>query len=119
MDIASSYNCLLERPWIHSATIVALNFEIYIENKVVSIRREEDIIVATLIDAPYVKPDEDIPEYSYQSFEFVNATSVQDGLPMVQPCLSENTHMGLKLISTKVPRLKRDSKKTFKGLLKH
>ena len=69
IDIAPSYHCLLGRPWIHSARAV-LSFlhpklKFIIENKVISIEEEEkekDIIAATLTDAAYVKPDEDIPK---------------------------------------------------------
>ena len=72
-----------------------------IENKVVSVEREEDIIAATSTDAPYVKLDEDIQESSFQSFEFVNATYVKEKLLMVGLCLSKSTHMGLKLTISK------------------
>ena len=68
-DIAPSYNYLLGKPWIHSI-VVAPSFlhqklKFIIENKVVSIEGEKDIIAATLTDALYVEPDEDIPKSSF------------------------------------------------------
>ena len=58
-----------------------------IRNKVVSIGGEKDIITATSIDTAYVETNEGILEPSFQSFEFINATYVKEGLPMIKPHL--------------------------------
>ena len=56
-----------------------------IRNKVVSIGGEEDIIAATSTDTLYVEHHKGIVEPSFQSFEFINATYVKEGLPMIKP----------------------------------
>jgi len=122
MDISPSYNCLLGRPWIHSAGAVPSSLhqklKFIIENKVVTIGGEEDIIAATSTDAPYIEPNEDIPESSFQSFEFVNATYIKEGTPVVKPHLSRSTHTGLKLTVGKGARAGRGLGKSLQGIAK-
>ncbi|XP_052483110.1 uncharacterized protein LOC105784841 [Gossypium raimondii] len=58
MDIKPSYNCLLGRPWIHSAGAVPSSLhqkvKLVSEGRLVTIDAEEDIIAMMTSDAPYV-----------------------------------------------------------------
>ena len=69
----------------------------FVIGNIVSIGGKKDIIIATSVDTPYVKPDEGIPKPSFQLFEFINATYVKEGLPMIKLHLSRSTQIGLKL----------------------
>ena len=78
MDINPSYNCLLGRPWIHSTRAILSflhqNLKFVIDDKLVTIRAEEEMIATTFTEDIYIEPNEDAPDSSFQSFEFVNAT---------------------------------------------
>ena len=69
MDISSSYNCLLGRPWIHIVGVVPSTLhqkiKFVIEGQLASIAVEEDIIAATSSGAPYVEIDEKAIECSF------------------------------------------------------
>ena len=116
MDIPPSYKCLVKRPWIHFAGAVPSSLhqrlKFIIANKAISIEGEENIVATISTNAPHIELDKDIPEFFFQSFEFVNTTYVKEGLLMVLPRLSESTHMGLKLTVGK-------SAKVGKGFKKH
>ena len=62
MDISPSYNCLLERPWIHIVGAVQSTLHQKIkfvtEGQLVCVSTEEDMIVATSSGALYVEIDE-------------------------------------------------------------
>ena len=91
MDISHSYNCLLERPWIHIAGVVPSTLyqkvKFVIERQLVAIATEEDMIAATSSRAPYVEVDEKAMECSFQSLEFVNAMYVEEGAKVLVPKL--------------------------------
>ena len=80
MDISSSYNCLLGRPWIHIAGVVPSTLhqkiKFVIKGQLVSIAAEEDMIAITSTGAPYVETDEKAMECSFISLEFVKAMYV-------------------------------------------
>ncbi|XP_040955952.1 uncharacterized protein [Gossypium hirsutum] len=69
MDIKPSYNCLLGRPWIHSAGAVPSSLhqklKLVTEGRLVTINVEEDIIAAVTSDAPYVGTEEEAIECSF------------------------------------------------------
>ncbi|XP_016707028.1 uncharacterized protein [Gossypium hirsutum] len=73
MEIKSSYNCLLGRPWIHSAGVVPSSLhqkvKIVSEGRVITISAEEDIITTVTGDAPYVEIDDEVVECSFRSTE--------------------------------------------------
>ena len=73
MDISSSYNCLLGRPWIHITRAVPSTLhqkiKFIIEDQLISIAAEEDMIAATSSGAPYVEIDEKAMECSFKSLE--------------------------------------------------
>ena len=89
MDISLSYNCLLERPWIHIAgavsSILHQKIKFVTEGQLVSIVVEEDMIAATSLGAPYVETDEKTMECSFRSLEFVNAMYVGEGSKIPVP----------------------------------
>ncbi|XP_017604638.1 uncharacterized protein LOC108451461 [Gossypium arboreum] len=89
MDIKPSYNCLLERPWIHSAGAVPSSLhqklKLVSEGRLVTINAEEDIIVTVSSDALYVETDEEAIECSFQSLEFVNVTFITEGSRILEP----------------------------------
>ena len=100
MDISSSYNCLLERPWIHISGAVPStlhqNIKFVIEGQLVCISVEEDMIAAASSRAPYVEADEKAMECSFKSLEFVNTMYVKEGAKIRMPKLSKVTHLGIK-----------------------
>ncbi|XP_052490762.1 uncharacterized protein LOC128043011 [Gossypium raimondii] len=59
MDIKPSYNCLLGRPWIHSAGAVPSTLhqklKLVIDGRLVTIGAEEDIIASVTNDTPYIE----------------------------------------------------------------
>ncbi|XP_052489910.1 uncharacterized protein LOC128042563 [Gossypium raimondii] len=69
MDIKPSYNCLLGRPWIHSAGAVPSSLhqklKLVTEGRLVTIGAEEDIIVSVTSDAPYIEADSEMIECSF------------------------------------------------------
>ncbi|XP_016752468.2 uncharacterized protein [Gossypium hirsutum] len=101
MDIKPSYNCLLGRPWIHSAGAVSSSLhqklKLVTEGRLVTINAEEDIIASVTNDAPYVGADDGAIECSFRSLEFVNATFIVEGNKIPMPKISKATRMGLRL----------------------
>ncbi|KAA3453125.1 RNA-directed DNA polymerase (Reverse transcriptase), Ribonuclease H-like protein [Gossypium australe] len=83
MNIKPSYNCLLGRPWIHSAGAVpsSLHQKLKLASKgrLVTINAEEDIIAAVTSDAPYLEKNDEAIELSFRSLEFINATFITEG----------------------------------------
>ncbi|KAA3473065.1 RNA-directed DNA polymerase (Reverse transcriptase), Ribonuclease H-like protein [Gossypium australe] len=65
MDIKPSYNCLLGRPWIHSAGAVPSSLhqklKLVTDGRLVTINAEEDIIATVANDTPYLEDHEDGP----------------------------------------------------------
>ncbi|XP_052877176.1 uncharacterized protein LOC128283824 [Gossypium arboreum] len=101
MDIKPSYNCLLGRPWIHSAGAVPSSLhqklKLVTESQLVTINAEEDIIATITSDAPYLEANDEAIECSFRSLEFVNATFIAEENKILIPRLSETTRMGLRL----------------------
>ncbi|XP_052487269.1 uncharacterized protein LOC128031926 [Gossypium raimondii] len=101
MDIKPSYNCLLGRPWIHSAGVVPSSLhqklKLVTEGRLITIDAEEDIIASVTSDAPYLGVDDDAVECSFRSLEFVNATFVTEGKKIPMPSISKATRMGLQM----------------------
>ncbi|EOY00458.1 Gag-pro-like protein [Theobroma cacao] len=100
MDIAPSYNCLLGRPWIHMAGAIPSSLhqkvKFIAEGQLISVCAEEDILAIQPSSAPYVEATEVVPECSFRSFEFVNATYVGEKKVIPTPRLSLATKMGVK-----------------------
>ncbi|KAA3455771.1 RNA-directed DNA polymerase (Reverse transcriptase), Ribonuclease H-like protein [Gossypium australe] len=120
MDIAPSYNCLLGRPWIHSAGAVPSSLhqkiKFVMDNRLITVAGEEDIIASVSTDAPYIEANKDAVECSFRSFEFINATFVVEGNKIPTPKLSRNTKMGIKLTVGKGARVKKGLGKYQQGM---
>ncbi|XP_012453560.2 uncharacterized protein LOC105775604 [Gossypium raimondii] len=105
MDIKPSYNCLLGRPWIHSGGAVPSSLhqklKLVIDGRLVTINTEEDIIAVVTSDTPYIEPEEEAIECSFQSLEFVNATFVAEGNKFPTPRISKTTRMCLQMMAGK------------------
>ncbi|XP_052874431.1 uncharacterized protein LOC128279513 [Gossypium arboreum] len=101
MDIKPSYNCLLERPWIHSAGAVPSSLhqklKLVSEGRLITINAEEDIIATVSNNVPYLETDDEAIECSFRSLEFVNATFITEGSKILVPILSKTTRMSLQL----------------------
>ncbi|XP_040944227.1 uncharacterized protein [Gossypium hirsutum] len=102
MDIKPSYNCLLGRPWIHSAGAVPSSLhqklKLVSEGRLVTINVEEDIIAAVSNEAPYVKTNDEVVECSFRSLEFVNGTFISERSKILVPKISKTINMGLQLL---------------------
>ncbi|XP_052883563.1 uncharacterized protein LOC128292711 [Gossypium arboreum] len=102
MDIKPSYNCLLGRPWIHSAGAIPSSLhqklKLVLEGRLITINAEEDIIIAVSSDAPNLETDDEAIECSFWSLEFVNATFITEGSKILTPKLSKTTRMSLQLM---------------------
>ena len=122
MDISPSYNCLLERPWIHIAGAVPSTLhqkiKFVIEGQLVCVSAEEDMIAATSSGAPYVETDEKAMECSFRSLEFVNAMYVKEGAKVLVPKLSAVTHSGIRQVSDKGARVGKGLGKRLQGMLR-
>ncbi|XP_012483023.1 uncharacterized protein LOC105797623 [Gossypium raimondii] len=102
MDIKPSYNCLLGRPWIHSARAVPSSLhqkvKLILEGRLVTINAEEDIIAMVTGDAPYVETNDEAVECSFRSLEFVNTMFTAEGNRIPVPKISKTTEMCLQLL---------------------
>ncbi|XP_052490792.1 uncharacterized protein LOC128043035 [Gossypium raimondii] len=102
MDIKPSYNCLLGRPWIHSAGVVPSSLhqkvKLVLEGRLIIINAEEDIIATVTGDAPYVEINDEAVECSFQSLEFVNAMFIAEGNRISVPKIYRTTEMGMQLM---------------------
>ncbi|KAA3465493.1 RNA-directed DNA polymerase (Reverse transcriptase), Ribonuclease H-like protein [Gossypium australe] len=101
MDIKPSYNCLLGRPWIHSAGAVPSTLhqklKLVTEGQLVTINAEEDIIATVTSNALYLEANDEAIECSFRSLEIVNATFIVEGNKVLTPKISKTTKMGLRL----------------------
>ncbi|XP_040951562.1 uncharacterized protein [Gossypium hirsutum] len=100
MDIKPSYNCLLGRPWIHSARVMPSSLhqklKLVADGGLVTINAKEDIIATVTSSTPYVEANEEAIECSFRSLEFVNATFISEGNEVSVPKISRTTRMELK-----------------------
>ncbi|KAA3485545.1 RNA-directed DNA polymerase (Reverse transcriptase), Ribonuclease H-like protein [Gossypium australe] len=122
MDITPSYNCLLGRPWIHSAGAVPSSLhqkvKFVMDNRLITVAGEEDIVASISIDAPYIDINKDAVECSFRCFEFINATFVVEGNKIPTPKLSRNTKMGIKLTVGKGARAEKGLGKYQQGIVR-
>ncbi|XP_052485093.1 uncharacterized protein LOC105779112 [Gossypium raimondii] len=69
MDIKPSYNCLLGRPWIHSAGAVPSSLhqklKLVTEGRLITIDAEEDIIASVTVCKTYLGTDDEAVECSF------------------------------------------------------
>ncbi|KAA3484755.1 hypothetical protein EPI10_006821 [Gossypium australe] len=119
MDIKPSYNCLLGRPWIHSAGVVPSSLhqklKLVTEGRLVTINMEEDIIASVTNDAPYIGADDEAIECSFRLLEFVNSTFIVEGNKILMPKISKTMKMGLQLTIRKGALPDKGLKKYLQG----
>ncbi|KAK5811418.1 hypothetical protein PVK06_026749 [Gossypium arboreum] len=105
MDIKPSYNCLLGRPWIHSAGAVTSSLhqklKLVTDGRLITINAEEDIITAVTSKAPYVEVNEEAIECSFRSLEIINATFILEESEVPVPKMSRATRMALQMMMGK------------------
>ncbi|XP_052485191.1 uncharacterized protein LOC105778992 [Gossypium raimondii] len=122
IDITPSDNCLLGRPWIHSAGAVPSSFhqkvKFIMDSRLITVAGDEHIVVSISSDAPYIEVSEDVVECSFRSFEFINATFVAKGNKIPTPKLSRNTKMGIKLTVGKGARANKGLGKYQEGMIR-
>ena len=122
MDISPSYNCLLERPWIHKAGTVPSTLHQKIkfitEGQLVCVSVEKDIIAAISSGAPYVEIDEKAMECSFRSLEFVNAMYVEKEAKILVPKLSKVIHSGIRQVLGKKARVRKSLGKRLQDMLR-
>ncbi|KAK5834914.1 hypothetical protein PVK06_010594 [Gossypium arboreum] len=122
MDITPSYNCLLGRPWIHSAGAVPSflhqKVKFIMDGCLVTVEGEEDIVASISADAPYIEVSKDAMECSFRSLEFVNATFVAEGNRIPAPKLSRNTRMGVKLTVGRGARARKGLGRYLQGIVR-
>ncbi|XP_017979868.1 PREDICTED: uncharacterized protein LOC108662797 [Theobroma cacao] len=120
MDIALSYNCLLERPWNHIAGAIPSclhqKVKFIAEGQLISVSTEEDILAIQPTSTPYVEAVEEVPECSFRYFEFINATYVEEREVIPTPRLLVATKMGVKQIVGKGCRVSLGLGKNLQGI---
>ena len=122
MDISSSYNCLLGRPWIHIAravpSILHQKIKFVTKGQLVRVSVEEDMIAATSLGAPYVEIDEKEMKCSFKSLEFVNVMYVGERSKIPVPKLSEITYLDIRQVPDKEARVGKGLRKRLQGMLR-
>ncbi|XP_016732729.1 uncharacterized protein [Gossypium hirsutum] len=122
MEITPSYNCLLGRPWIHSARAVPSSLhqkvKFIIDGLLVTVVGEKDIVASISADTPYLEVSKDAVECSFRSFEFINATFIAEGNKILIPKLSRNTQMIIKLTVGKGARAKKGLGRYQQGIVR-
>ncbi|KAE8678980.1 hypothetical protein F3Y22_tig00111402pilonHSYRG00591 [Hibiscus syriacus] len=97
MDIHPTYNCLLGRPWIHSAGAVPSSLhqklKFVVDGQLICVSAEEEIIASVTSDVPYIDTNDEALECSFRALEFVNTTFVAEGSKIPYPRLSDCTKM--------------------------
>ncbi|KAG8492013.1 hypothetical protein CXB51_015340 [Gossypium anomalum] len=105
MDIKPSYNCLLGRPWIHSAGAVPSSLyqklKLVTDGRLITINANEDIIATATSKPPYVETNEEAIECSFRSLEIVNATFISEGSKVPVPRMFGATRMALQMMMGK------------------
>ena len=72
MDIRPSYSCLLGRPWIHNAGVVASNAEISDSGEIIIVHGEEEYMATHLNSFRYVELDGKFIETPFHHFDEVS-----------------------------------------------
>ncbi|XP_017973148.1 PREDICTED: uncharacterized protein LOC108661379 [Theobroma cacao] len=102
MDITSSYNYLLGRPWIHMVGAIPSSLhqkvKFIMDEKIVCVNGEVDLLISKPVDTPYVEAAEEVPECSFRSFEFVKTPYIGEGTTPPILKLSKTTKMAVSQI---------------------
>ncbi|XP_052734052.1 uncharacterized protein LOC108339110 [Vigna angularis] len=81
MDIHPAYNCLLGRPWIHSAGVVPSTLhqklKYVMDNQLIIVSGEEDFLVRGPLSTRYIEAAEEALETAFQSLEIIGNTYIE------------------------------------------
>ncbi|XP_075087786.1 uncharacterized protein LOC142169778 [Nicotiana tabacum] len=97
LDMETSYNFLLGRPWIHMARAVPsilhqmVKFEC--DGQEIIIHGEDDSSVYKDPSIPYIEAKEGCESIIYQAFELIEVDQVEEGKPILHPRLSATSMM--------------------------
>ncbi|XP_060210244.1 uncharacterized protein LOC132637118 [Lycium barbarum] len=97
IDMDTSYNLLLGRPWIHAARAVpstlhkVVKFEY--EKQEIIVHGEDDLSIYRDPSVPCVEAKEGCESLIFQTFEIVAADQFMEGKPILEPHLSSTSVM--------------------------
>ncbi|XP_060194914.1 uncharacterized protein LOC132624106 [Lycium barbarum] len=97
IDMDTSYNLLLGRPWIHAARAVpstlhqVVKFEY--EKQEIIVHGEDDLSIYRDPSVPCVEAKEGCESLIFQTFEIVAADQFMEGKPILEPRLSSTSVM--------------------------
>ncbi|XP_070047337.1 uncharacterized protein [Nicotiana tomentosiformis] len=97
LDMDTSYNFLLGRPWIHTAGAVPSTLHQMVkfehENQEIVVHGEDEQSIYRDPSVPCLEAREGSEHIVYQAFEIVIADQCEEGAPFPQPCLSNASVM--------------------------
>ncbi|XP_049401663.1 uncharacterized protein LOC125865510 [Solanum stenotomum] len=97
MDMDTSYNFLLGRPWIHMARAVPSTLHQVVKfehnHQEIIVHGEDDLPIYIDPSIPYIEAKEGCESIIYQSFEAVSVDRFREVDPTIQPCLSSSYSM--------------------------
>ncbi|XP_049393035.1 uncharacterized protein LOC125857472 [Solanum stenotomum] len=97
MNMDTSYNFLLGRPWIHMARAVpsTLHQVVKFEHNYqeIIVHGEDDLPIYKDPSIQYIEAKEGYDSIVYQSFDGVSVDRFREGDPIIQPCLSSTSSM--------------------------
>ncbi|XP_019442271.1 PREDICTED: uncharacterized protein LOC109346986 [Lupinus angustifolius] len=103
MDINPTYSCLLGRPWIHSSGAISSTLhqkvKFIVDGRLITVSREEDVMVSQPFDARYVEVTEEALETSFQGLEIADTTFMIEGAPSLNPYPSDAYLVVAKMMS--------------------
>ncbi|XP_027767963.1 uncharacterized protein LOC114074305 [Solanum pennellii] len=97
MDMETSYNFLLGRPWIHMARAVPSTLRQVVKfeynNQEITVHGEDDSPIYRDPSVPYIEAKEGCDSVVYQSFEVVSVDRFKEREPIIQSCISSSASM--------------------------
>ncbi|XP_070031666.1 uncharacterized protein [Nicotiana tomentosiformis] len=97
LDMDTSYNFFLGRPWIHTAGVVPSTLHQMVkfehENQEIVVYGEDEQFFYRDPSVPCLEAREGSEHIVYQAFEIVIADQCEEGAPFPQPCLSNASVM--------------------------
>jgi len=97
MDMDTSYNFLLGRPWIHMAWAVPSTLHQVVKfehnHQEIIVHGEDDLPIYRDLSIPYIEAKEGCDSVVYQSFEAVSVDRFKEGDLIIQLCLSSSSSM--------------------------
>ncbi|XP_010324801.2 uncharacterized protein [Solanum lycopersicum] len=107
MDMETSYNFLLGRPWIHMARAVPSTLHQVVKfeynNQEITVHGEDNSPIYRDPSVPYIEAKEGCDSVVYQSFEVVSVDRCKEGESIIQSCISSSASMGSELKDSFTP----------------